>query len=138
LAASGALIVVVALPLTGLRVGWNEPAATPAATESNRGYQAADRHFPANHLLPTVLTVAADHDIRNPPGLIAIERITRQIMDIPGVRMVQSASRPAGTVPDEATLSGQAGVIGHQLGDTSTRSTSGWAASPTSTPRWRR
>jgi putative drug exporter of the RND superfamily len=115
LIASGALILVAALPLAGLRIGWNEPAATPAATESNRGYQAADRHYPTNHLLPTVVTVSADHDIRNPAGLIAIERITRQIMAIPGVRMVQSASRPAGTVPDEATFSGLAGVIGRQL-----------------------
>ena len=39
-------------------------------------------------------------------------------MAIPGVRMVQSASRPAGTVPDEATLSGLAGIIGRQLDDT--------------------
>jgi putative drug exporter of the RND superfamily len=117
LVASGVLIIVAALPLAGLRVGWNEPGATPATAESNRGYAAADRHFPANHLLPTVLTVAADHDIRNPAGLIAIERISQQIMAIPGVRMVQSASRPAGRVPDEATLSGQAGVIGRQLTD---------------------
>src|SRR5439155_7481545 len=71
LAAIGALIIVVALPLTGLQLGWNEPGATPATAESNRGYAAADRHFPANHLLPTVLTIAADHDIRNPAGLIA-------------------------------------------------------------------
>ena len=115
LAASGALIVVAALPLIGLRIGWNEPAATPAATESNRGYQAADRHFPNNHLLPTVVTISTDHDIRNPAGLIAVERITRQVMAIPGVRMVQSASRPAGTVPEEATLSGLVGVIGRQI-----------------------
>ena len=115
LTASVALIVVAAVPLTGLRVGWNEPAATPASSESNMGYAAADRHFGANHLLATVVTVAAGHDIRNPAGLIAVERITRQIMAIPGVRMVQSASRPAGTVPDEATLSGQAGIIGDQF-----------------------
>ena len=101
-----------------LLIGWNEPAATPATAESSGGYAAADRHFPANHLLPTVVTVATDHDIRNPAGLIAVERITRGIMAIPGVRMVQSASRPAGTVPDEASLSGQAGVIGRQFNDT--------------------
>ncbi len=118
LAASGALILVTALPLAGLYIGWNEPSATPAAAESSRGYAAADRHFPANRLLATVVTVATDHDIRNPAGLIAVERITSQIMAIPGVRMVQSASRPAGTVPDEASLSGQAGVIGRQFNDT--------------------
>lgn len=117
LAASGALIIVAAIPLSGLQIGWNEPRATPATVESNRGYAAADRHFPANQLLPTVLTIAADHDIRNPAGLIAVERITGQLMAIPGVRLVQSASRPAGTVPDEATLSGQAGTIGRQLNE---------------------
>jgi putative drug exporter of the RND superfamily len=109
------VLIVAALALTGSRTGWNEPAATPATAESNRGYQAADRHYAANQLLPDVVTVETDHDIRNPAGLIAVERITRQLMAIPGVRLVQSASRPAGTVPDEATLSGQAALIGGQL-----------------------
>jgi RND superfamily putative drug exporter len=80
--------------------------------ESSEGYAAADRHFPANHLLPTVVTIAAEHDIRNPAGLIAVERITRQLMAIPGVQKVQSASRPSGVVPNLATISGQAGIIG--------------------------
>jgi RND superfamily putative drug exporter len=115
--ASGALIVILIVPLAGMATGWNEPAATPAGGESNRGYAAMDRHFPANPLLPDVVTVQADHDLRNPAGLIAVERITRQIMAIPGVRMVQSASRPAGTVPYQATLSYQAGLLGRQFGD---------------------
>lgn len=118
LVAAGGLIVLVALPLTGMRIGWNEPAATPSATESNRGYAASDRHFASNSLLPDVVTLQADHDLRNPAGLIAVERVTRQIMAIPGVRMVQSASRPDGRVPDEATLSYQSGVLGRQLSDT--------------------
>jgi RND superfamily putative drug exporter len=116
LVASGALIVVLMLPLAGMQTGWNEPAATPRTAESSLGYAAIDRHFQANRLLPDVVTMQADHDLRNPPGLIAIERITRQIMAIPGVRMVQSVSRPAGTVPDEATLTYQGGVLGEQLG----------------------
>ncbi len=62
------------------------------------------------------MTVQADHDLRNPAGLIAVERITRQIMAIPGVRRVQSASRPYGKVPDQATLTYQTGVLGRQLG----------------------
>jgi RND superfamily putative drug exporter len=115
--ASAGLIIVLTVPLAGMRASWNEPSATPAGAESNRGYAAMGRHFPANQLLPDVVTVEADHDLRNPPGLIAIERITRQLMAIPGVRMVQSASRPAGTVPDEATLSYQTGVVGKQLDD---------------------
>jgi RND superfamily putative drug exporter len=116
--ATAGLIVVLALPLLiGMRTSWNEPSATPPTAESNLGYAVVDRHFPANQLFPDVLTVSADHDLRNPAGLIAIERITRQIMAIPGVRMVQSASRPAGTIPNEANLSYQAGLIGQQLND---------------------
>ncbi|OHV04502.1 hypothetical protein BKN37_09720 [Mycobacterium talmoniae] len=115
--ASAGLILVLTVPLAGLRTGWNEPSATPARADANRGYAAMDRHFPANQLLPDVVTVEADHDLRNPAGLLAVERITRAVMAIPGVRMVQSASRPAGRVPDEATLSHQAGLLGTQLGD---------------------
>ncbi|ORA81383.1 hypothetical protein BST28_07380 [Mycolicibacter kumamotonensis] len=114
---SAGLIIALTVPLIGMQVNWNEPAATPDDAESNLGYAAMDRHFPPNQLLPNVVTVEADHDLRNPAGLIAIERVTRQIMAIPGVRMVQSASRPAGTVPAEANLTYQAGMIGDQLND---------------------
>lgn len=117
LAVSGGLIIVLALPVAGLQTGWNELSATPADVESSRGYAVMDRHFPANQLFPAVLTVEADHDLRNPAGLIAIERITRQLMAIQGVWLVQSASRPAGKVPDEAALTYQSGVLGNQLGD---------------------
>ncbi|OBJ79619.1 RND family transporter [Mycobacterium colombiense] len=113
-----ALTLLVALPLVSMRVGLNEPAATPSSTDSNRGYASSDRHFAANALLPDVVAVQADHDLRNPAGLIAIERITRHIMAVPGVRAVQSASRPDGKVPEQATLSYQAGVLGRQFGDT--------------------
>lgn len=112
------LTLLVALPLLSMRVGFNEPAATPSSTDSNRGYASADRHFAANALLPDVVAVQADHDLRNPAGLIAIERVTRHIMAVPGVRAVQSASRPDGKVPEQATLSYQAGVLGRQFGDT--------------------
>jgi RND superfamily putative drug exporter len=116
LVTAGGLTLVAALPLAGMRIGWNEPAATPSSSESNRGYLMNDRHFAANSLLPDVVTVQADHDLRNPTGLIAIERITRQIMAVPGVHMVQSATRPDGKVPDQATFSYQAGVLGRQFG----------------------
>ena len=117
-AASAGLIIVLMVPMVGMAINWNEPSATPPDAEANHGYAAMDRHFPANQLFPDVVTIEADHDLRNPAGLIAIERITREVMAVPGVRMVQSASRPAGTVPEEANFTSQAGVIGKQLSDT--------------------
>lgn len=112
-----AALALLALPAAAIRNGWNEPVSTPADTGSNLGYAAAERHFEDNHLLPNVVAVQTDHDVRTPAGLIAVERITRAVMEIPGVRVVQSPSRPAGTVPEETTLAGQIGRIGDELAD---------------------
>ncbi|WP_264991114.1 efflux RND transporter permease subunit, partial [Mycobacterium kiyosense] len=117
LVTAGTLTMLAALPLAGIEVGWDEPAATPSDTDSGRGYASAGRHFPSDALLPDVVTIQADRDLRNPAALIAVERISRQIMAIPGVRAVQSATRPDGKVPEQATLSFQAGELGRRFGE---------------------
>lgn len=117
LVASALVLMICALPITGLQLGFNELAAQPDSTLANRGYQAMNRHFPPNRLLPEIVAIKANHDLRNPAGLIAIERVTRKLMEIPGVTMVQSASRPEGSIPDGATFSSQAGTIGDQIDD---------------------
>lgn len=117
LVASMLVLVICALPVAGVRLGFDELAAQPDTTPANRGYQAMDRHFPPNRLLPEIVSIQTDHDLRNPAGVIAIERVTRKIMAIPGIRMVQSASRPAGSVPEQAALTDQAGAIADQLDD---------------------
>ncbi len=108
-------LIVCALPALGLRLQYDERLGGPVSSDSNRGYQAADAHFSPNTLLPEYVLIEADHDLRDPAGLIAIERITRQINAIPGVRSVQSASRPAGAPIAGATVTEQAGQIGLQL-----------------------
>ncbi|WP_218968415.1 hypothetical protein, partial [Klebsiella pneumoniae] len=115
-------IMMIALPR--VPIGWDEAAATPSAAESNRGYRAADRHFAPNQLLPTQVMIETDHDIRNPAGLTAIERITAAIMAIGGVRMVQSASHPNGMVSKQAALTASAGNLGDQLDEFSDQLTS--------------
>ncbi len=95
LVASGVFVLIMMIALPRVPIGWDEAAATPSAAESNRGYRAADRHFAPNQLLPTQVMIETDHDIRNPAGLTAIERITAAIMAIGGVRMVQSATYSA-------------------------------------------
>jgi RND superfamily putative drug exporter len=117
LVASTLVLVICALPVVGVRLGFDELAAQPDTTHANRGYQAMDRHFPPNRLLPEIVSIETDHDLRNPAGVIALERVTRKIMEIPGIRMVQSASRPAGSLPEQAALTDQAGTIADQLDD---------------------
>ncbi|MBU9767328.1 RND family transporter [Mycobacterium sp. TNTM28] len=115
--AVGALIVC-ALPLLDAKITFAELAAQPATTESSRGYQAVRSRFPDNRLLPEIVSIQTDHDLRTPAGLITIERVTRKILDVRGVRTVQSASRPAGTPVRQGTLTYQAGQIGEQLSGT--------------------
>ncbi|MCX8563114.1 RND family transporter [Mycolicibacterium mucogenicum] len=117
LVASSVVLLVCALPVAGIRLGFDELAAQPDSTPANRGYQAMDRHFPANRLLPEIVSIETDHDLRNPAGVIAVERVARKIMEIPGIRMVQSASRPAGSLPEQAALTDQAGTVADQLDD---------------------
>lgn len=117
LVTSGLVLAVVATPVAGIRLGFDELAAQPDSTHANRGYAAMDRHFPPNRLLPEIVSIETDHDLRNPTGVIAIERVSRKIMEIPGIRMVQSASRPSGELPQQSTLTDQAGTIADQLDD---------------------
>ena len=74
-----------------------------------------DRHFPPNRLLPEIVLITSSHDLRNPAGLIAIERVSKKIMDTPGIYLAQSASRPTGSIPEQAALTAQSGIIADQL-----------------------
>ncbi len=68
--------------------------------------------------MPEIVSIQADRDLRTPAGLITIERVTRKVLEVRGVRTVQSASRPAGTPVRQGTLTYQAGQIGEQLDGT--------------------
>ncbi|AKN17135.1 MmpL family membrane protein [Mycobacterium haemophilum DSM 44634] len=127
LVGGSALALVLATPLLGIRIGWDEAAATRAKAESSRGYQIVNNHFGANQLLPDVVTVETDHDIRNPAGLIAVERITGAVMAIPGVRMVQSASRPNAAPPQNTSATIQGGYLSDRLDEAFDQLTSGQA-----------
>lgn len=122
--AVGALIVCT-VPLLGAEVSFAELSAQPATTDSSRGYRAVHGRFPDNRLLPEIVSIQADRDLRTPAGLITVERVTRKVLEVRGVRTVQSASRPAGTPVRQGTLTYQAGQIGEQLDSTAQSAMSG-------------
>lgn len=68
--------------------------------------------FTAAQLLPDVITIDADHDLRTPDGLAAINTVTRRLLALPGVIRVQSPSAPAGMPWNEATFAYQASTLG--------------------------
>ncbi|OBB93692.1 RND family transporter [Mycolicibacterium peregrinum] len=128
-----AALVFCAVPLLGANISFAELSAQPADTDSSRGYRAVHDRFPDNRLLPEIVSVEADRDLRNPAGLITIERVTRKILEVRGVRTVQSASRPAGTPVRQGTLTYQAGQIGEQLDGTAQSALDGMSSVETVT-----
>ncbi|WP_238412762.1 MMPL family transporter [Saccharothrix deserti] len=99
------------------RTNFDERAMQPATTESNVGYRALADHFPANEVLPGYLILAADHDLRNPRDLAALEHAAASVAKVPGVATVRGVTRPFGTPLDAASLGRQVGEVGQQLAD---------------------
>jgi putative drug exporter of the RND superfamily len=102
-----AVLAVCALPVIGMRWGLaeNPPPAPSSATAQT---------LPGNPL-PDVVLLQSPHDLRDPSGLIAIDQVSHRLMEIPGVRKVQSAAWPAGVPWADASLTSAMGRLSDQL-----------------------
>jgi RND superfamily putative drug exporter len=115
------LIGSVALTITSILVipsfapSYNEQLAQPANSEANRGFAAADRHFPPNSMAPSILLVEADHDMRNPADLIALSKVATSVAHIRNVSAVQSVTRPLSAPILRATLPSEAGYAADRI-----------------------
>lgn len=115
LLAGSLVLLAMAMVFPTVRFSFDERAAQPANTPSNIGDHALARHFPANETLPDYLLVVSDHDMSDPADLAALNSLTRALTKVPGVVAVRSITEPTGTLLPQATLAGQAGLIGDQL-----------------------
>lgn len=68
--------------------------------------------FALSQLMPDVVTIDSDRDLRTPNGLASINAISRKLQALPGVVRVQSAGTPAGMPWNQATFAYQAGHLG--------------------------
>src|SRR5262249_34704444 len=72
---------------------------------ANLGYVAAARHFPQSAMMmPDVVLIEADHDMRNSADLLVLNKLAKAILTVPGVAKVQSITRPKGTQIDHTSL----------------------------------
>ncbi|WP_281259740.1 MMPL/RND family transporter [Mycolicibacterium palauense] len=97
-----ALIGLLALP--GYKTSYDQRRYLPGDTPANLGYAAAERHFSAARLNPELLMIESDHDLRNPAGMILLERVARAVFHTPGIAQVQSITRPLGTPLDHSSI----------------------------------
>src|SRR6202035_243666 len=95
--ATTAIALVGLLALPAYTTNYNDRYYIPAFTPANIGYHASDRHFPQARMEPEILMVEADHDLRDPAGMIVLDKVAKNVFHIPGIARVQDITRPLGT-----------------------------------------
>ncbi|MGE2692154.1 RND family transporter [Mycolicibacterium pulveris] len=94
------LVGLVALP--GYQTSYDDRKYLPEDVPANLGYAAADRHFSQSRMMPDILMIESDHDMRNPDDFMVLHKLAKGIFQVPGVSRVQGITRPEGT-PIERT-----------------------------------
>ena len=113
------LSVVVLIALAActffVRVDHDDRNMLSAASESNRGYAAIEKHFPNNSAIPLYLLVRSPHDLRTSRSLADLELMASRVSQVPDVSVVRGLTRPGGQPLERAKVSYQVGRVGSQL-----------------------
>jgi RND superfamily putative drug exporter len=97
-----ALIGLLALP--GYQVSYKDRLYIPQDTPANIGWQAAERHFSESRMMPEVLMIESNHDMRNSADFLVLNKLAKAIFGVEGVAQVQAATRPEGTPLDHTSI----------------------------------
>jgi RND superfamily putative drug exporter len=105
------LIATLAVALIGLltlpnyKPSYNDQKFIPDSIPANVGYAAAERHFPGSRMMmPEILLVETDHDLRNPADMLVINKLAKGVLAVPGISTVQTVTRPEGTPLQHTTI----------------------------------
>ncbi|MBW8709948.1 MAG: RND family transporter, partial [Mycobacterium sp.] len=97
LAASLAFALLGLATLPGYKTSYNDRLYISDDIPANQGYAAAERHFSQARLMPDILLIEADHDMRNPADFLVLNRLAKAVFRIKGISRVQGITRPEGT-----------------------------------------
>ncbi|OBG64470.1 MULTISPECIES: RND family transporter [unclassified Mycobacterium] len=105
------LIATLAVALIGLltlpnyRPSYDDQKFIPMSIPANVGYAAAERHFPGSRMMmPEILLVETDHDLRNPTDMLVINKLAKGVLAVPGISTVQTVTRPEGVPLQHTTI----------------------------------
>ncbi|MBY0289044.1 MAG: RND family transporter [Mycobacteriaceae bacterium] len=104
LAATCALSFVGLVALPGYTTSFNDRLYIPQDIPSNVGNAAAERHFPQSRMMPEILLLESDHDMRNPTDFITLHKLAKAVFAVPGVARVQGITRPEGTPIEHTSI----------------------------------
>lgn len=104
LAASLAVAFAGLLALPGYKTSYNDRAYIPKDIPANVGFAAAERHFSQSRLMPDILMVESDHDLRNPSDFLVLNKVAKAVFKVRGISRVQGITRPEGTPIEHTSL----------------------------------
>jgi len=99
---SVALIGLATLP--GYQTSYNDRLYIPKDIPANLGYAAADRHFSQSRMMPEILLIESDHDMRNPADFLVLHKLAKRVFRVRGVSRVQAVTRPEGTPIEHTSI----------------------------------
>src|SRR5277367_3128762 len=97
-----ALVGLLALP--GYKVSYKDRDYLPKDVPGNVGMAAAERHFSQARMLPEILMIESDHDMRNSADFLVLDKLAKGIFRVEGVARVQSVTRPQGTPLEHTSI----------------------------------
>ncbi|AKK30777.1 membrane protein [Mycobacterium sp. EPa45] len=96
------LVGLLALP--GYQTSYNDRLYIPKELPANLGNAAADRHFSQARMMPDILMLESDHDLRNPADFLILHKLAKAIFKVPGISRVQGITRPEGTPIEHTSI----------------------------------
>jgi RND superfamily putative drug exporter len=97
-----ALVGLITLP--GYKAAYDDREYLPKTLPSIAGYTAADRHFSHSRMMPEMLLVEADHDLRNSADFLVLDKLAKAIFHVVGISRVQAITRPQGTPIEHTSI----------------------------------
>jgi len=104
LVASLALALLGLATLPGYKTSYNDRLYIPDDIPANQGYAAAERHFSQARLMPDILLIEADHDMRNSADFLVLNKLAKAVFKVKGISRVQGITRPEGTPIDHTSI----------------------------------
>ncbi len=104
LAATCAIALIGLVTLPGYKTSYNDRLYIPKDIPANLGYAAADRHFSQARMMPEILMIESDHDMRNPADFLVLNKLAKGIFRVPGISRVQGITRPEGTPIEHTSI----------------------------------
>jgi RND superfamily putative drug exporter len=103
-AASCAVTLIGLLALPAYKVNYIDRQFVPSSLPGNVGMVAAERHFSQSRMMPEILMLESDHDMRNSADFLVLDKLAKRIFGVEGIARVQSVTRPQGTPLEHTSI----------------------------------